>query len=326
MRRAVCTAIALVTLLGSASASWALQKPGRTQVRPAPITALGLTHASIAFAVGRTKSDCDHVELWNTDSFGTWRLGRKRPCGDLPLFSGIGPIGVATNRVVWVSFAGGNLTDWQLWTATTKRKTPRRLRFVEQDTSDPPPIVVGPGTERAIPYAVGDEVTWLGDDGVAIFRTHTPSDVRALTSTASTGCPQSWCVAALLASGDVIALDATGATQATFPFGPGEVRWVGLAPHGVVVQLPGARVEILNGTSTNTVQLRPNAIVVDYAEGRILYRVGQSFWLHQVGSGAETLILQGSRKRPITASLDTHGLAWTQDSKVHWACASCLER
>src|SRR5262249_57988157 len=105
MRRAALTAMALVMLLGSATPASALQRPGRTLVRPAPITALALTHSLIAYAVGRTKRDCDHVELWNTDTRGTWRFGPNRPCGDLPLVSGIGPIGVASSRVVWVSFA-----------------------------------------------------------------------------------------------------------------------------------------------------------------------------------------------------------------------------
>src|SRR5262249_47460504 len=136
MRRRRLVLLAVTGLLTTATGAWALQTPGRTQVRSAPITAIALTHASIAFAVGATKTDCDHVELWNPDTHGTFRFGRKPPCGDLPLLYGIGPIGVSSSRVVWVSFAGGNRTDWQLWTATTTRKTPRRLAFVERDTMD----------------------------------------------------------------------------------------------------------------------------------------------------------------------------------------------
>jgi hypothetical protein len=322
MRRTVFTAIAVVTLLGSAATASALQRPGRTLLRAGPVTALGLTHGSVAYAVGRTRQDCDHVELWNTDTHGTWRFGRKRPCGDLPLFSGIGPIGVAANRVVWVSFAGGNLTDWELWTATPTKKTPKRLRFVERDTSEPPPIVVGPGTERGIPYAVESEVTWLADSGAPIFRTQTPSEVRSITSGAG---PLGWRVAALLATGDVIVLNDSGAIDATFSFSPGQVKWIGLAPPGLLVQLPGAKVEIRTGAPMRTVQLKPNAIALDYAEGRLLYRVGQSFWLRNVRSGTDTLLLQGSTKQPISASLDTHGLAWREGSSVSWVCAVCLE-
>ena len=321
MHRGRLVLLALTCLLATATAARALQAPGRTQVRSAPITAIALTHASIAFAVGATKADCDHVELWNPDTHGTYRFGRKKPCGDLPLLYGIGPIGVASSRVVWVSFAGGNLTDWQLWTATTTRKTPRRLAFVERDTMDAPAIVVGDGISNAIPYAVQSEITLLGDNGAAVFRTHASSEVRQIT--AGEG-PYGWRVAALLARGEVSVFDGRGSVATTYPFPPGAVRWLRLAPAGLVVQVPGAKVEIHRGTATRTVQLKQNAIVLDYAEGRILYRVGQTFWLRQVSTGVDTVLLQGSRRHAITAVLDTHGLVWSQGSSVHWVCAVCL--
>ncbi len=321
MRRCSLFALALAGLLGSATAAWALQTPGRTQVRSAPITAIALTHASIAFAVGATKTDCDHVELWNPDTHGTYRFGRRKPCGDLPLLYGIGPIGVASSRVVWVSFAGGNLTDWQLWTATTTRQTPRRLAFVERDTMDAPAIVVGDGLSNAIPYAVQTEITLLGDNGAPVFRTHSASEVRQIT--AGDG-PYGWRVAALLATGEVSVLDGGGSVVKTYPFPPGAARWIRLAPGGLVVQVPGAKVEIHRGTATHVVQLKPNAIALDYAEGRILYRVGQTFWLRHVSSGVDTELLQGSRRHPLAPVLGTHGLAWAEGSSVHWVCAVCL--
>ncbi len=321
MRQRSLVLLALVGALGSATSGWALQTPGRTQVRSAPITAIALTHASIAFAVGATKTDCDHVELWNPDTHGAYRFGRRKPCGDLPLLYGIGPIGVASNRVVWVSFAGGNLTDWQLWTATTTRQTPRRLAFVERDTMDAPPIVVGDGTSNAIPYAKQTEITLLGDNGEPVFRTHAASEVRQIT--AGDG-PYGWRVAALLATGEVSVLDGGGSFVKTYPFPPGAVRWIRLAPGGLVVQVPGAKVEIHRGATTRVVQLKPNAIALDYAEGRILYRVGQTFWLRYVSSGVDTELLQGSRRHPVAPVLDTHGLAWAQGTMVHWVCAVCL--
>jgi hypothetical protein len=321
MRRMGVVTVALSALLGLAGTGWALQTPGRTQTRNGPVTSISLTHASLAFAVGRTKTDCDHVELWNPDTHGTWRFGKPHRCGDLPLLYGIGPIGVATNRVVWVSFAGGNLTDWQLWTATTTLKAPRRLAFVERDTTEAPAMVVGDGTPDAIPYAVRTEITLLGEDGAPVFRTHAASEVRRITSGAG---PYGWRVAALLASGDVAVLDRGGSLVRTYAFPPGAVRWIGLAPAGLLVQLPGAKVEIHRGDATRTVQLRANAIVLDYAEGRLLYRVAQTFWLRHLATGVETKLLQGSRRERITPALDTHGLAWSHGSSVSWVCAVCI--
>ena len=59
------------------------------------------------------------------------------------LLYGIGPIGVASNRVVWVSFAGGNLTDWQLWTATTTHT--QAPSTVVDATDDAAPVVLREG-------------------------------------------------------------------------------------------------------------------------------------------------------------------------------------
>ena len=213
-------------------------------------------------------------------------------------------------------------TDWELWTATTTRKTPKRLRFVERDTSDPPPIVVGTGTERAIPYAVETEITLLGENGSAIFRTHAPSEVQAITSGSG---PRGWRVAALLASGDVVVLNDAGSVAATFSFAPGEVKWIGLAPRGLIVQLPGARVEIRGGATTRTVQFeRTRSWSTTPKAGSC------TGWDRPSGSvrwerEATRRFFRARAKQPIVAALDTHGLAWRQGSTVNWACAVCLE-
>jgi hypothetical protein len=222
---------------------------------------------------------------------------------------------------VWVSYAGGNLTDWELWTATATKKTPRRLAFLERDTSDPAPVVVGAGTALGVPYAVETTVTWLGSNGAAIFHSELPIAVRAVTS--GNG-PNDWRVAALLDTGDVVVLNHAGAIDATYPFAPDQVKWIGLGPGGLVVQLPKAKVEIRSTGPTRTVQLPANAIVVDYAEGRILYRVGQSYRLRSVGTGGDVALLQGSRKSRLVVALDTHGMAWAQGRTVNWACAICI--
>jgi hypothetical protein len=321
VRQARASAFAAVVLLAGASAALALQQPGRTVVRAGPVVSLGLTHSSVAFGVGRSRGDCDHVELWNTDSRGLWRLGRKRPCGDLPVFSGIGDLGVATSRVVWVSYAGGNLTDWQLWTATPTRKTPRRLAFVERNTGDPAPVVVGPGTPEAIPYAVENRVTLLGDDGAPVFTWSASAEVRAVTSGSG---PYGWSVAVLLATGEVVVLDRYGAEAQRYAFPAGVVRWIGLSSAGLLVQVGGGRVEIHRGAALQAVQLPANAIALDYAQGRLLYRVGQSFTLRTVASSADTPLLKGSKKHPVTAALDAHGLAWAQGAGVSWACGACI--
>ncbi len=321
MRTTLASLLALAVLLGGAAAAAAQQRPTRTLSRPGPVVSLGLTRASLAFAVGRTARDCDHVELWNPDTRTLVRFGPRRRCGDLPVLAGIGSIGVATSRVVWVSYAGGNLTDWQLWTATRTKRTPRRIAFVERDTSEPAPIVVGQGTPAAVPYAIDNQVTLLRDDGSAAFRWTAPAPVRAVTSGAG---PYGWTVAALLATGEVVVLDAGGREVQRLAFPPGTVRFVGLAAAGLLVQTAGAKVEVHRGAATQTLQLPANALVLDAAGSRLLYRVGQSFSLRDLASGADTPLLRGSAKHPVIAALDEHGLAWARGTSVSWACAACI--
>jgi hypothetical protein len=319
MRR-IMVSLTLVGTLTVTTAAWGLQQPGRTVTRPAFVGPVGLTHASVVFGVGRTKTDCGHVELWNTDTKGLWRFGKPHPCGDLPIIYGFNSVAVATSRVLWIEVAGGNLTDWMLWTATPTKRQPRQLAFVERETDLPAPVVIGQGTPEAVPYAVGDVVTWLADNGRPVFRTNVAGEVRMVTS--GNG-PLGWRVAALLDDGDVVLLNQAGALDATVPFETGDVKWIGLAPRGLLVQV-GRRLEIHSGGPTKTVQLPANALVVDFAEGRILYRVGQRYVIRTLAGGVDTTILQGSQKRPLAVVLDAHGLAWARANTVSWACAACL--
>ena len=89
---------------------------------------------------------------------------------------------MSAQRSLWIQYAGGNLRDWQLFTATRTKTKPRQLAFVEQDVELPSPIVVGQGTLAAVPYAVKQTVTYLGDNGAAVFKWTAPASVRLLAS------------------------------------------------------------------------------------------------------------------------------------------------
>ena len=72
----VLGALALLT----AGSAVALQKPGRTVVRAGQIRLVALNNASLAFMVSRTRVDCDHIELWDTNRKGIWRFGKRGRC------------------------------------------------------------------------------------------------------------------------------------------------------------------------------------------------------------------------------------------------------
>jgi hypothetical protein len=321
----VASALALVVLLGAVESSWALVKPGRTQTRAGTIEHIALTHASVAFVVGETAEACAHVELWDTDAKGTWRFGRPttEPCKEHPSTgSGIAQVAVARHRVLWVSYAGGNFRDWQLWTATTTKKTPRRLRFVSRAVDAAAPIVVGAGSQLGVPFAVDDQLTVLGDDGRAVFRATTSAPIRAVA--AGTG-PQAASVLALLSTGAVAVYSRAGELLRTIPFAPGAVEAISLAPVGVVVQV-GDEMQIYRWGRfpPDVVVLPAGATMLDYAEGSVLYRLDGSIHAFAWRSGTDRLLVRGSPGRPLPASLDTHGFAWGIGKSVAWSCAACL--
>jgi hypothetical protein len=289
--------LGVAVALAAAGGALALQTPGRTKVFPGQVRIVALNDASFAFVVARSKQDCDHVELWNTDVKGIWRFGRPGPCTNLgSTGAGISALGVSGNRAVWVRYNGGNLRDWQLMTATTTQKTPTQLRFVEQDVElTDPPFVIGDSTAGlGIPYAAGKEVVLLGAHGAAVFKHVEPARIVALT--AGRG-PAGAVVAALRETGEVDMLKQDGSLAWSVVYPPGAVQAIALAPAGLVAQLPDW-VQIRKPTGSRTATLPAGAAMTDYAEGGVLHTLNRTVHLMNFGNGHDLLLLKARRERP----------------------------
>lgn len=316
--------IAFAVALVATGSALALQSPGRTIVRSGPVRLVALNQASFAFMVARSKTDCDHVELWNTDTKGLWRFGKPGPCTNLgSTGTGISAVGVSRNRALWIRYTGGNTREWLLMTATTTQKAPKQLRFVAQDVDLPSPMVIGDSTNGlGIPYAVGKEVVLLGSNGVAVFK-HTEA-ARVTRITAGRG-PGGAVVAALRETGEVVMLKADGSLAWTFVVQPGAVKAMALAPAGLVVQL-ASEVQIRTPTGSSAVNLPAGARMTDFAEGRILYTLDNEIHAFKISNGKDTLLLKSAvGAAPILATADTHGLGWAQGPKVMFACGGCVK-
>jgi hypothetical protein len=326
VRISLASALGLVVFLGVVGTSWAVATPGRTQTRAGTIEQVALTHASVAFVVGENARECAHVELWDTDEKGTWRFGRptREPCQEHPSTgSGIAQVAVAHHRVLWVSYAGGNFRDWELWTATATRKTPRRLRFVSREVDAPAPIVVGPGSDLGVPFGVDDQLTLQGDNGSAVFRATTSAPIRAVT--AGSG-PEAAAVLALLSTGAIEVYSRDGRLLRTISPARGTVEAIALAPVGVVAQVADEVLIYRAASGPTHVRLPAGATMLDYAEGRILYRLHGAIHAFAWRSGSDRLLVQGTPAHPVPAALDTHGFAWGIGKRVAWSCAACLVR
>jgi hypothetical protein len=302
--RALVTAA--VILVGAASASAA--GPDRTVSSPGPVRALARSGSSVAFLSGPYAGHCGpHVELWNLVTRGVYQLGRHTDllCRQGPSTgSGVTDIAVAGNRAMWLAYAGGNLRDWLLETATTTRPTERRLELREVDVDAPPPIVLGVASEQVMPYSVGSTVKVLRANGARAYVWNAPARV---TNTTTYGTA----VAAFVAGGRCYVLSPTGAVRQTYAFAPGSVQEFALAGVGLVVQLSGGRIEIRNGASVRKLAIPAAGRMLDYAEGIVLYRLGAQIRGRRVSTGTDVPL-----RRATFAVLEHNGLSYAISRRV----------
>lgn len=305
--------------LALASSAGALLTPGRTLATPAPVTALSVTNRVVVYAVGPTRKSCGSVVLWDTPRLGHWTFGSRtilgceeRPSGGF----GIPSVAVTGDRAFWLTRIGGNITDWQLWTATPTRPAARRLAFASSDTDGPAAIVLGPGTSEGVPYAVGQTVTFVSSGGRRVFRTAVDAPVRLLTSGSGPGDAR---VVAALADGRVVLLSGTGVALRTDDYGPAEVRVVALGLVGPLVQV-GSTVTVGRPTTGEHVTLPPGALMLDYRQGSIVYRKGTQVRSRKVSTGRDTLLRVIARKpwQTMPFSTDAGGSGWAEAHRVSW--------
>jgi hypothetical protein len=253
--------------------------PGRTRTEGAQIVALSVTGRSVTYAVAdnASKSDCAHTYFWHTagGAIGKWRFGKptNEPCIEGPSTGdGISAVALSAKRSLWIQYAGGNLRDWQLFTATQTKTKPKQLAFVEQDVDLSSPIIVGQGMQDGVPYAVNANLTFLGDNGAAIFKWTAPAAVKLLASGFG---PNGSEVAAFLSNGTLDLLSHSGQVVQSYTYSPGELSALYLGPAGVVAQ-ERSTVQIRKGAATQTVALPAKAQLIGYGQGVIFYSLASA--------------------------------------------------
>ncbi len=305
----------IVAAVGLASAS-ASVVPERTIATALPVRDLALTSRSVAYVAdaGSDELRCARIGLWNTATNRRFVFDAKEQCLELASTGqGVWDLAVATNRLLWITYAGGNIREWTLWTATTTRKTPRRLRFVARDVDAPPPIVLGPGTNDAVPYAVDREIVYLADDGEALFRTTVSAPVRALTSHPLTRPRGPAAVVALLASNELIGLHETGTEVFRVAVPPGVSAIAYDDRRSILYQLGN----VVHADSGD-VALPTGAVMVDASRGRILWTRAGDLGVTSMATNASRLLVDGSRARPVAGQVELGGLAWARGKLVRW--------
>jgi len=177
MRTALVT-LALLVLAATASAAGSV----RTVTAPAPLIAVAFEGNRVAFASGFEVGDCNRIRVWNLTTRGITKLGRKTHCEHTSTGNSIAQLSLAGARALWVAYIGGNTREWSLWTATTSKPSPIRLRFATNDAGYPSPFVIGNGD--VLPYSVDRTVFVLRPNGSRAFTWTAPDRVVALSARA----------------------------------------------------------------------------------------------------------------------------------------------
>jgi hypothetical protein len=303
--------LAVGVALAVASGAAALT-PARTIVAALPVQDLALTGRSVAYvADAPVRLECARIGFWNTATNQRLLFDAKEQCLELgSTGQGVWDVAVATRRLLWLTYAGGNFREWTLWTATTTKRKPRQLRFVARDVDAPAPIVIGPGTAEGIPYAVDRQIVYLGDDGHAIFKTTVASPVREIAS----GHGGSLRVAALLADGTIVGLDRDGVIRETVDeFRSASVPAIRVSGLGLAIQ-SRASVHLPDVTVT----LPFAAVMVDVAQGRILWARSGGLGATSIATGESIRLVDGTQARPFYGQLEPGGLAWARGKLVRW--------
>jgi hypothetical protein len=312
LRAASAAALAVVLATGVVSAA---VLPYRTVSASLPVRDLALAGSSVAYVAdaGPTRLRCARIGLWYPVSGQRYSFDAKEQCLELASTGqGVWDVAVAKTRVLWISYAGGNIREWTLWTATTTRRTPRRLRFVARDVDAPAPVVLGPGTAEGVPYAVDRQIVYLGDDGKAIFRTTVDSPVRLLVADARGR--SGVVVLAALANGRVVGLDRSGLEVLHHDYPAGAVTAIGLdSLHGAAIQtvdrvtFPGPSVRLPRG-----------ATMVDVAQDRVLWTRAGDLGATTIATGRSVRLVDGTNASPVSGQIDGRGLAWARGTVVRW--------
>jgi hypothetical protein len=224
-------------------------------------------------------------------------------------------VAVSGERVVFLSYVGGNTREWRLWTATPTAKRPRLLRTASADAGAPSPILLGNGGELGIPYAVGRDVVVLAPDGHRERTWHAPADIVSLGESSGT-------IAATLADGTVAAFRLVPATAAPVVYTQPGARAAQALSDGIVIDASDG-IYLRNGKRSLRFDVPAGARMLGYSDGWLVYASGRQIHVYSYRRGQDVLA-RTVRSAPVVADADRGGIGWTNLGSLCWSVFSYL--
>ena len=255
---ALAVALALVPAAGAATA--------RERQVAGPLSSVAVAGIDLSYA-DEYKRGCHEVRLWNV-ALRTDRRLASHCFVSTSTGSGIAGAIATQGRALWLTYAGGNIREWSLWTKGRLTKA-RRIAFLPADVDGPPPVILGSVWEGSLPYATGRTIIVLAPNGSRRF-TYTAADRVVFLSAHSRG------YAAVLANGSVLTFSPIGKLIKERPFAPGAAQSALLAAPGLIV-VTAAGLEVHGVGPVRTIQLPAGARFLGYSEGVAAYGADRLF-------------------------------------------------
>jgi hypothetical protein len=272
MRRIVLLVLALAVVPAALAAG------ARDRQVAGPVSAVAVAGTEVAYA-DEYRTGCHELRLWDVADRSDRRLA-SHCFVQTSTGSGVAGVIATGGRALWLTYTGGNIREWSLWTKGLGGR-PKRISFLAADVDGPPPVVLGRVWEGSLPYAIGRTVIVLAPNGSRKFTLTAPDRVVALSA-------HSRGYAAVLASGSVLTISLAGKVLREFPFEPGFVQEAVLAAPGLVVKTVNG-LEIRNGDSTREIALPRSARFLGLSEGIVAYGTGRQLRLKRLTGGHDTL-------------------------------------
>ncbi|HWH05662.1 MAG TPA: hypothetical protein VNT23_04410 [Gaiellaceae bacterium] len=292
-------ALALATLAAALLAAPAAAR----EVRAAgPVSALGVGGAELGFAASY-RAGCHEVRVWDTRDRGV--RGYASHCfAPTSTGSGVAAVSVAGGRALWVSYTGGNIREWSLWTKSRTSRA-RRIDFQARDVDGRGPFVLGAVWRDSLPYATDATIVVLRRDGGRRFTLRAPSRVTALAEHVRG-------YAAVLENGTVLTVSSDGRPLREHAFAEA-VHAAVLAGPGLVAKTASG-LEIRNGDAVRKLPLPAGARFLGLSDGLVAYASGAQLRLLRLRDGRDVLL------RTLTpgflAQLGPRGLGFASGRRV----------
>ena len=105
-----------------------------------PIASVASVGVDLSYA-DEYKRGCHEVRLWNVATRSDRRLS-SHCFVSTSTGSGVADVIATEGRALWLTFTGGNIREWSLWTKGGATKA-RRIAFLSADVDGPAPVLLG---------------------------------------------------------------------------------------------------------------------------------------------------------------------------------------